>query len=326
MSRVSTPRRRPRQRVAASGWSLLAPRHWPLWLGVVVAWCIAQLPMPVLRWLGAPLGRIATRLAPARRRIADANLARCFPELDQKARDALRNQVFQDYGIAALETLVAWLGPIDRLLSNTQFIGLERLEHARAQGRGVLLLGAHFATLDLAGALLSRRTSLDATYRYNKNPVLEWLMRRGRTRRYSGVIERADVRTMVRRLRTGHVVWYAADQDYGPKHSVFAPFFGVPAATITAPARIAKLTGAEVLFFAHFRDPGTHGYRLEIQALPVGYAGADSHADARLQNAHIEAQVRRAPSQYLWMHRRFKTQPGNPPLPANRANTPLAAR
>ena len=171
-----------------------------------------------------------------------------------------------------------------------------------------MLIGAHFSTLDLAGALLSQAVDLDVIYRYNKNPVIEWAMRHGRERRFKEVIERSDARTVLTRLKDGHTIWYAADQDYGRKVSVFAPFFGVPAATITATSRFARFNSSPAVFISHFRDAATRAWSLhfrEIEAFP----GADEIEDARRINEVIESEIRRHPDQYLWLHRRFKTRP-----------------
>ena len=185
------------------------------------------------------------------------NIALCFPELDAASRDALVREIFTSTGIGAVETAIAWFGDVARLRERVTFEGLDALTTAQERGRGVMLIGAHFSTLDLAGALLSQAVDLDVIYRYNKNPVIEWAMRHGRERRFKGVIERSDTRTVLTRLKDGHTVWYAADQDYGRKVSVFAPFFGVTAATVTATSRLARFNSSPVVFISHFRDAAT---------------------------------------------------------------------
>lgn len=290
-------------------------RDLPLWLAIAIAWLLVRLPLPLLLRIGIGIGWLGDRVAGSRAHIADVNLALCFPELDVRARRALRRRTFRAYGIAFVETAIAWLRPVTALSRRTQIDGLEHVRAAQARGHGVLLLGAHFSTLDLAGALLATALRLDITYRRNRNPAIEWLMRQGRARCYDRVHERDDVRGAIRSLREGRVLWYAADQDYGRRHSVFAPFFGVPAATITAATRIAAAGGAEVLFFSHFRTESPWAWQLSIQPLPAGYPSGEAVQDATLLNAHIEAQVRRDPAQYLWLHRRFKTRPAGEARP-----------
>jgi KDO2-lipid IV(A) lauroyltransferase len=202
-------------------------RDLPLWLAIAIAWLLVRLPLPLLLRIGIGIGWLGDRVAGSRAHIADVNLALCFPELDVRARRALRRRTFRAYGIALVETAIAWLRPVTALSRRTQIDGLEHVRAAQARGHGVLLLGAHFSTLDLAGALLATALRLDITYRRNRNPAIEWLMRQGRARCYDRVHERDDVRAAIRSLREGRVLWYAADQDYGRRHSVFAPFFGV---------------------------------------------------------------------------------------------------
>ena len=294
--------------------TLAAPQYWPTWLGVGLMWLVAQLPLRVQFALGHAIGAIGHRFARGRRHIARTNIALCFPDLDERARDELVHRIFLSSGIGAVETAIAWFGSIARYRDRVSFEGLDVLTTAQQRGRGVLLVGGHFATLDLAGALLSQAADFDVMYRYNKNPVIEWAMRHGRERRFKGVIERSDTRTVLTRLKDGHTVWYAADQDYGRKVSVFAPFFGVPAATVTATARFARFNASPAVFVSHFRDAATRTWSLhlrEIEAFPTG----DDIEDARRINAVIEREISRHPDQYLWLHRRFKTRPEGEPRP-----------
>jgi KDO2-lipid IV(A) lauroyltransferase len=255
------------------------------------------------------LGDLLYRFGAARRHIAATNLTLCFPELDNTARARLLRAVFRSTGIGAIETAIAWFREPSRYAARLDVSGLEHLLSAQRQGKGVLLIGAHFATLDMAGALLSLVADIDIMYRYNKNPVIEWLMRRGRERLFGGVIERSDTREVLRRLQAGRTVWYAADQDYGRKVSVFAPFFGVSAATITATARFARFNDSAVLFFSHFRDERARRWSIHFSAPIDDYPCGDDVADATRINGMIEAEIRKHPAQYLWLHRRFKTRP-----------------
>ena len=288
--------------------TLAAPRYWFTWLGVGLMWLVARLPLRAQFALGRAIGAVGHRFARARRHIATTNIALCFPELDTASRDALVREIFTSTGIGAVETAIAWFGDVARLRERVTFDGLDALTTAQERGRGVMLIGAHFSTLDLAGALLSQAVDLDVIYRYNKNPVIEWAMRHGRERRFKGVIERSDTRTVLTRLKDGHTVWYAADQDYGRKVSVFAPFFGVTAATVTATSRLARFNSSPVVFISHFRDAARQTWSLHFREVDA-FPGADEIEDARRINAVIESEIRRHPDQYLWLHRRFKTRP-----------------
>ena len=297
----------------ASAAHLAAPWHWPAWALLGLGWLACRLP---LRWqfaLGSAAGRLAWRIGGRRRRIAEVNVAICFPELDAAGRTAVVRGMFAGVGMALLEAAWAWARPFAALTPRVRFEGLDDLLRAQAEGRGVLLAGGHFLTLELAGAALAGRVSFDVVYRRNRSPVINWAMLRGRKRLYGTVIERGDMRRAARRLKQGRIVWYAADQDYGRRHSLFAPFFGRPAATVNAAARLARINGSPVVLFSHFRDEGGQTWTLRLQRLH-GYPSGDDEADATRLNAAIEAEIRRHPEQYLWLHRRFKTQPGGEAL------------
>lgn len=289
--------------------ALLAPRHWPTWLLLGLGWGAAQLPWPLQRALGRGLGWLLLPLARRRRRIARINLELCFPELDARARAALLRQHFQSLGLGVVETAMSWWTPTRRLADRYRLEGLEHLQAALARGRGVILLSAHFTTLEIAGRLLALQTPFHVLYRTHKNPVFERAMRRARERHFERAIAREDMRGFLRSLRDNLPVWYAPDQDYGREKSVFAPFFGVPAATITATSRLAAASGAAVVPFFPERRADGRGYVLRLYPALADFPGASPEADAARLNALIEAQVRARPGQYLWAHRRFKTRP-----------------
>ena len=285
----------------------LAPRHWPAWLGVGLCVAAARLPWVMQRALGTVVGWLALKLAGARRNAARTNLALCLPELDPAAREALLRANFRDVGIGLFEFARAWWGSIDRLRGSARIEGLDILQQLQAQGRGVLLVSGHFMTLELCGRLLCDHIPLAGMYRRYRNPVLEWAVLRGRLRYASGMFGNRDTRAALRHLKAGGFLWYAPDQDMLGKDTVFAPFFGVPAATITATHQFARLTGCAVVPFFHRREGGH--YRLRIGEPLDPFPTADAVVDCARVNAAIEAMVREAPSQYLWLHRRFKRQP-----------------
>jgi len=295
---------------------------WPGWVALGGAWLLVRLPTRTLTAIGARCGRWFEKLAAHRRHIASTNLQLCFPELDADERRALQRSVFESMGIALLETLWTWLGNKHRdpvHLSRCDFTGLEILEAAHRQDRGVLLVGAHLMALDAIGPALSAAAQksavgqIDVIYRYNKNSLIERIMVRGRSRLFPRVIEREDIRTILRSLQDGRVLWYAADQDYGAKHSVFADFFGVQAATITGTARLARFRNSPIVMMSQYRDVANHRWSVRFESGPATFPTGDQIADATTINELIEAAVRRAPEQYLWLHRRFKTRPKGEP-------------
>ena len=285
----------------------LAPRHWPVWLGVGLCMALARLPWGLQRALGAATGGLALRLLPDRREAARTNLALCLPGLDDAAREALLRANFRDVGIGLFEFARAWWGDVAPMRATARIEGLDILQRLQAEGRGVLLVSGHFMTLELCGRLLCDHVPLAGMYRKHRSPVMEWAVLRGRLRYASAMFGNGDTRAAIRHLKRGGVLWYAPDQDMRGKDTVFAPFFGIPAATITATHQFARMTGCAVVPFFHRREGDRYVLRVGEPLAP--FPTEDAVADSTAVNAAIEAMVRAAPSQYLWLHRRFKRQP-----------------
>lgn len=269
-----------------------------------------RLPYRQALAVGGLLGRAIMRLAPRRVRIARINLALCFPELSAAEREDLLRRHFRALGIGVLETGMAWCLPDERLRGLiAETAGLHHLQQARAAGKGVILLSAHLTATELGVRLLNLLTPIHPMYREHENPAVRAVMHASFKPHFQAVIPRDDVRGMLRSLRGGHAVWYAPDQNYSRANRVFVPFFGVPAATNAATGRFARMGDALVIpYFAH-RLSGARGYRLELMPPLDDFPGASDEIDTARINDIIEAQVRRAPEQYLWVHRRFKTRP-----------------
>lgn len=264
--------------------------------------------MPV----GSLIGRLAYVLGPARRRITEINIAMCFPQLDAKQQEQLVRGVMRSIGISVVELAIAMFGSTKKLHNRYRIDGTEHIAAAQQQGHGVLLVGCHFTTLDITGHILGRDVKYDAVYRQADNPLLDYYVVKSRKNFVGDAIERSDMRKLVRNLRNGHVVWYAPDQDHGMEHSVFAPFFGVPTATVTGTARVAQLGKAIVLPFSHYRDE-QHHYRLVIHPPLENFPSGDDVVDATRINQFFEEAIRLQPDQYFWVHRRFKTRPPGEP-------------
>jgi KDO2-lipid IV(A) lauroyltransferase len=287
----------------------LAPRYWPLWLGFGLLRLAILLPYRWQLGLGGLLGRLMQLAIPRRRHIAETNIRLCFPHLREAERQAIVNESFRSTGISLFEIGLCWWGSERKLAPLCHIDGLEHLEAAHQQRKGVILFSAHFTCLEIGGRLLARHAPFYVMYKYHRNPLFEAVMKDGRERRFLGAIERSDVRSMLKTLKQGHVCWYALDQDFGTVNAVFAPFFGIPAATLTSTSRLAKLTGAAVVpCFVRRLDHG-RGYQLTLLPALTDFPSGDDQADATRTNALIENEVRKAPAQYLWMHRRFKSRP-----------------
>ncbi|MBN8886027.1 MAG: LpxL/LpxP family Kdo(2)-lipid IV(A) lauroyl/palmitoleoyl acyltransferase [Rudaea sp.] len=294
---------------------LHAPRYWPSWLGVGVMRLIACLPYRALYLLGRVLGKLTALLPGERRHVARRNLELCFPELDDDARERLLRATLADLGLMLVEFAFAWMGS-DRALGRVPCTveGLEHLDACRKSGRGVLLVGAHFSHLELCARLVSQRIRIAGMYRVMDNPVFEATVLRARLRYAETMFTKDELLATVKYLRRGGALWYAPDQDMRGKDSVFVPFFGIDAATITATHHLARLSGAAVIPFFHRRLPDGHGYALRLEAPLEDFPTGDAVADTARVNAQIERMVREAPEQYLWVHKRFKSRP--PAAPA----------
>ncbi|NLO81168.1 MAG: LpxL/LpxP family Kdo(2)-lipid IV(A) lauroyl/palmitoleoyl acyltransferase [Xanthomonadaceae bacterium] len=286
-----------------------SPRYWPTWLAMGLLWCLARLPFPLATRVGLGLGRLLYPLIRERRKIVLRNLELCFPELDRKRREQLAKRNFAYTGKAFAEIAHAWWGNHDKLAGRCEVRGIEHLREAQAQGHGVILLSAHFTCLEIVAPLASAVAPCYVIYRPQRNPVIEYCMRSARDRNTLGAIPRNDVRAILKALRKGHSVWYAADQDMGRRRSVFAPFFGIETATVNALTRLVKISKAPVVPVFFHGKPDHSGYVAEFFPILREIPGPDEVSDAAVVNRAIEEAVRRHPEQYFWVHRRFKTRP-----------------
>lgn len=286
---------------------LLRPHYWPTWLAIGTLKALQPLPVAVLTVLGRALGSIAVRLPLSFVRISRTNMGICLPELSDQQRELLLKEHFKSLGIGIFETAIAWWGSKRRVGTLAQLEGVEHLRTALEGGRGAILLSAHFTTLEIGGRVLCDGLPGKANimYRPTSNAVLERFLMRNRSHRAKRAIPRDNVRTLITSLKANEPVWYAPDQAYRKKGAEMVPFFGIPAATNTATSRLARMTGAAVLPYFQERLPSGN-YRMVIYPMLENFPSDDPVADAKRFNQLIEAQVRRVPEQYLWIHRRFK--------------------
>lgn len=297
---------------------LLHPRYWPTWIGLALVWLLSWLPIPVLLLLGEGLGWLAGRLVRGRRRVVLANLQLCFPELSPAARARRADRHFRDLGAGIFETALAWFAPDWRLRARGTVSGIEHLHAAQAGGRGALLLTGHFTTLEIGARYLAiAGVPFHAMYRPYNNAVMDWCMHRLReSRSRRPALPRSDLRRLVRALREGGAIWYAPDQALDQRISVYAPFFGTPVLSITATARLAQMGRAAVVPYFPSREHG----RYHVRILPAleQFPDADDLVSATRVNQALEAGIRLAPSQYFWVHKRFKRVPDGVPNPYRR--------
>ena len=298
----------------------LRPGYWPLWLGLGLLYLSIQLPWRWQSTLGHGIGKLIYLIAGKRRRIADANLRLCFPELNDNEREQLLRKNFKYVGLAVMESGLSWWGNPSRLPKLGLITGMQHLEKALQRGKGVILLTGHMTSSDLGGKILGivqthTKWPLQVMYKPAHNMLINIMMVRGRELQTRRLFKHRDIRSFIRGLQENLPSWYAPDQDFGLKQGVFADFFGVPTATLTATARIAAKTGAAVVPYFPIRLDDDQGFEIRILPEWEDYPSGDDVIDARRVNAAIEKVVREYPAQYLWMHRRFKTRPeGLPPV------------
>ena len=268
----------------------------------------ALLPARALGWLGEGLGVALYRLARGRRRIGQINLSLCFPELDERQRRALLRAHFRALGRATLQETVSWWGSRAEVERLTRIEGIKHL--TPHLGKPMIWLVPHFVGLNIGGVRITAEFGTVVTmYARIKNPVLDKLMLHARTR-FGGseLYSRQDgIKPVIRAIRGGRPFYYLPDLDHGLKDGIFAPFFGVPAATITGLSRIARATGAVVVPIIIRQQDG--GYVARFYPAWEDFPSNDVEADTRRMNAFIEDRVRELPAQYFWLHKRFKTRP-----------------
>ncbi|WP_395373753.1 hypothetical protein [Marinicella sp. W31] len=282
-------------------------KYFPAWCFYGLCWLLAQLPLRLNWLLGAALGTLV-RWFGIRRRVIDKNIAKCFPSLDSDQQQALIKANYRETGIMATQTLKTFLGMSERLYESLPIEGTEHLEACLQNKQGVLLVSAHFTALDVGGKVICKRYPVAGVYRPHKNPVMEYVVNRARLRYAKKMFARDELRGIVRHLKSAGIVWYAPDQDYRRGSSIFSPFFDIPASTITATHQLARMTGCAVLFFSVERIKKKPYYALKLSP-PVAPFPTEVQADTDRINTGVQAMVEAAPSQYLWLHKRFKTQP-----------------
>ena len=282
-----------------------------MWVGIAVFRLASELPWSVQRGLARVLGTVFYHLIPIRRRVVLVNLRLCFPERSEAEIKAIARAHYDSLALGLFETCCGWWADTNQLPAH-RIIGREHLERAAAAGKGVVLLTAHFTTLELCARMMNEQFDLGCLYRDPNNPVLAAQMRIQRERHVSIAIHFDDLKGLIRALRSGHAIWYAPDQGKRTKLSEILPFFGVPAITNTATGKLAAMTKSPVIpYFARRDIDGT--YTLTVLPALENFPTEDPNGDAVRINQLIERHVRAAPEQYLWVHKRFKARgPGYP--------------
>lgn len=291
-------------------WSFLLPQYWGVWIMIVFLMLLAILPWAIQWRLAHILANLAWKYLKSRRKTTIRNLEVCFPEWSPEQVQHQAKQVFVDMMLGVFETLNAWYNP-QWFQGRVSIDGLEHIRDAQKNGHGILLLGTHSTLLDAGGYVCAQFFEPDVVYRPQNNPMLDMFIYRCRATIYKAQIDHDDMRGLIRHLKNGDAIWYSPDQDFGLKQGVMAPFFGVPAATVTAHRRLLKISKAVAipLYFYRHGDIRSPQYCVLIEPPVNNLPSEDEIDDATRVNKIIENQLRIAPTQYMWFHRRFKTRP-----------------
>ncbi len=276
---------------------------------IILMWILHWLPLPLLGRLGEVIGSVLFATKKKRRHIALVNLALCLPELSAVERKVIAKQHFQAYARSVLERGILWWASERRLRKLIVVEPSVPLQQIAAQP--TILLCPHFVNLDVAGVAVMLESSLCSIYSAQKNQLFDEVLRKGRSRfRPIALFSRQDgVKPILRAMRKGQPYFMLPDMDFGRTDSEFVPFFGIPAATLTAPARIAAAVNAQVIPVIATYLPNYRGWTVRFYPAWENYPGDDILAATQRMNNFIEARARETPAEYFWTHKRFKTRP-----------------
>jgi len=289
------------------------PKFWLTWIGLAILRIFTLMPYPVSLKIGGTLGIIVYYLIPKRRHITKINIQLCFPTLSTEEQFLLVKSSFRSAGMGIIETGLSWWSSRKKLLTLCQITGQKNIHNALKKQKGIILFTAHTSTIEIGGALMAYQQPMFAVYKKSHNPLFEEFIQRSRKKALTKLVETYDLRNMIKSLNKNEIAWYASDQDFGMKQSIFAPFMGVETITLTTTSRIAKMTGAAVVPYFCRRLPDNKGYLLDILPEIDNFPSGNDLQDATRLNQVIADAIEIAPEQYFWAHRRFKTRPPGEP-------------
>jgi KDO2-lipid IV(A) lauroyltransferase len=291
------------------------PRFWMMWFTFALLRLVTLFPYKFHLFLGKLLGRLIKLVSGKRQRVVEINLQLCFPEKSPVERERIKNECYESIGIAILEMAMCWWWSEERLKPLVEVRGMENLQAVIDSGQGAILLSGHFTSLEIGGRLFTLTTPLQVMYRTQRNALFDSYLYSKRSSYLTNVISRKSTRQLIKGIKKLIPTWYAPDQNFSNERNIFAPFMGIPAATITASSRLVQSAGCAMLPFYTQRKLDGSGYILTIDPPLENFPSGDDLADATAINASIEKFARVHPEQYMWIHQRFKNRPeGEPPM------------
>ncbi|PSW21459.1 lipid A biosynthesis lauroyl acyltransferase [Photobacterium sanctipauli] len=290
--------------------SYLSPRYWPTLLMIGVMFLLSLLPYSVQFRLGQGLGKFLLGFMKKRRFTIERNLALCFPHLSEQARERMAEQNMGNSGLALFETGMAWFWSDARVKRHVKYEGMEHVEALEKQGKGALFIAVHSLNLELGARAFGVMKSGIGVQRANNNPCFNYFQCKGRSRSNRTLLDRKDVKGMLKALKTGGRVWYAPDHDYGLRRGTFAPLFAVEnACTTMGTSLLVDSAECEVVPFVFVRDCDSGQYTVKILPPLHDFPRNEPEKAAAFINNVVEQSIMEAPEQYMWLHRRFKTRP-----------------
>ena len=287
----------------------LAPKYWPSWLGLAAMRMLVFLPYRIQLIIGFSIGHLFYWFGQYRREVVQTNIRLCFPELSTKEQAQLVKKHFHAMGMGLIEIAMNWWARPEHLKKLVTIKNYHYIEDALKKGKGVIVLGAHYTTVEISARFITLDNKFSASYQSMRNPLFDHFTMAARYRNFDQVFSRDEIRQTFRYIKQNNIVWIAADQDTGAENSEFVPFFGQLAATQTVPSRMAKITRAAIIPYYSRRLEGSQGYVMEFFPPLDNFPGDSLKEDALRTNQILEEFIKQAPEQYLWTHRRFKTRP-----------------
>ncbi|GMR01137.1 MAG: lipid A biosynthesis myristoyltransferase LpxN [Gammaproteobacteria bacterium] len=294
--------------------SLLHPRNWLTWAGLVLFFIITLLPLSLIDDLGCRLGKFAASKNKKRFNIAATNLSLCFPEKSTTEIDQMTIKHFQAQFRSVLHYFILWWRPTFMVRKKIVKSGFEQIEDFRKQGKNIIILLVHSVGLEFASPAITLDYNTVAPYKKMRNPVIDWLIANARMRfssKHGGKLfsREEGLRPLIREVRAGNILVYLADEDLGEKNSIFVPFYGVPKATLPVLGRLAKSCNAVVLPCVSCYEPENKRYAIKLLPKVDGLPSGDDVTDSLKMNEAIESAVEQCPIQYFWTLRYFQTRP-----------------